>query len=239
MTLGKLGESHEKKSVPSLVKYLTVQITLHHGVIIQVDIMIMPVTNSRLVSSFLLPRNMSLFLNYFQKKYTNNQKDPRVEKICVFNSIVSNLAQIQQGPPFGNNKYTNGNPPSDADKAQLKLSNTFAHLVVSSTEVVAITLYTLDELLLLTWTQAQNSDDGKRETAQDTQKKTKARSKWQSVLSGIGWLFASNTPNNAMRPNNMYTSPSIITAAPPADYPEIHSEEALIQYLNNFLTKKW
>jgi len=94
---------------------------------------------------------MVLFLNYFRKKHLNHQKNPRLEKICAFHSIVLILAQIQQGPPFGDKELVNGNPPTPGEWTQLKLLNAFAHLVVSSTEVVAATVYTLEELTIMVW----------------------------------------------------------------------------------------
>lgn len=182
---------------------------------------------------------MALFLNYFRKKYPNHQEDPRLEKIRAFHSIVSILAQIQQGPPFGDHDLANGKPPSPAEWSRLKLSNAFAHLAVSSTEVAAATLYTPKELTVMAWIQDQDSGDDKPGAAQDTQKESELNSKLQSFLAKISWLFAFNTRNDAMRPGSKYQGPSIVKATPPADYPKSDSKEALIQYLEDFPTKKW
>jgi len=181
---------------------------------------------------------MALFLNYFRKKHHNHQEDPRLEKIRAFHSIVSILAQIQQGPPFGDNELANGNPPSPAERSRLKLSNAFAHLAVSSTEVVAATVYTPEELTVMTWILDQDAGDDEP-GAQDTQTKSELKSKFQLFLDRFGWLFTFNTPNDAMRPASKYQGPSIVKATPPADYPEGDSKETLLQYLDDFPTKKW
>lgn len=183
---------------------------------------------------------MALFLDYFRKKQPNNQEDLRLGKIRAFHSIVSILAQIQQGPPFGDKELANGNPPSPAERSRLKLSNAFAHLAVSSTEVVAATLYSPAELTVLAWIQDQDSGDDKPGAAQDTQKKSEElKSKFQLFLNKFSWLFAFNTPNDAMRQGSNYQGPSIVKATPPTDYPESDSKEALLQYLKDFPTKKW
>jgi len=62
------------------------------------------------------------------------------DKIHAFNSIVSILAQIQQGPPFQDHEMPYKTPPSALERLQLKLSNAFAHLAVANTDVVAAAL---------------------------------------------------------------------------------------------------
>ena len=81
------------------------------------------------------------------------------DKIRAFNSIVSILAQIQQGPPFQDNEMPNKNPPNRGERLQMRLSNAFAHLAVANTDVVAATLYTPHELTVMAWIQDQNSGD--------------------------------------------------------------------------------
>jgi hypothetical protein len=178
---------------------------------------------------------MALFFNYFRKKHSNHQEDTRLEKICAFHSITSILAQIQQGPPFEDKELANGNPASPAELSRLKLSNAFAHLAISSTEVVAATLYSPAELTVMAWIQDQGSDNDKPGAAQDTQKESELKSKFQSLFS---WLFAFNTPHDAGRSDSKYQAPKIVQATPPADYPKDDSAEALIQYLDDLPTKK-
>ena len=83
------------------------------------------------------------------------------DKIRAFNSIVSILAQIQQGEPFKDDEIPIAYPPDRSERLQLKLSNAFAHLAVADTEVVAATLYTPEELAVMTWMQDQDSNDTK------------------------------------------------------------------------------
>lgn len=162
-----------------------------------------------------------------------------MQKIHAFHSIVSILSQIQQGPPFGDKELANGSPPTPGERTRLKLSNAFAHLAVSSTEVVAATVYTPEELIIMAWIQDQDSGDDKPETAQDTKKKSESKSTIQFFLEKCSWLLAFNTPHNAMLPNSTYQGPSIVKAMPPADYPESDSKEALLQYLDDLPNKKW
>lgn len=181
----------------------------------------------------------SLVKKYFKKsanqpvqEHTTSTK----EKIRAFNSIVSILAQIQQGPPFQDNEMPNKNPPDRGERLQLKLSNAFAHLAVADVDVVAATLYTPTKLTVMAWIQDQNSDDqDKPEPAQNTQKEPESISLWDKIC----WLFACNTANDAMRPGSNYQGPSIVKATPPMDYPKrSDSKEALLQYLNDF-PKNW
>ena len=82
------------------------------------------------------------------------------DKIRAFNSIVSILAQIQQGEPFKYDEIPSANPPDRSEQLQLKLSNAFAHLAVADTsEVVAATLYTPEELAVVTWMQDEDPND--------------------------------------------------------------------------------
>jgi hypothetical protein len=184
-------------------------------------------------------------MNFFTKpadKPVQEHNSITKEKIRAFNSIVSILAQIQQGPPFQDNEMRNKNPPNHGERLRLKLSNAFAHLAVADNDVVAATLYTPYELTVMAWFQdhTQNSgdqDDPEAASAQDTgaQKEPKSTSLWGK----ISWLFACNTPNDAMRPGNNYQAPRIVEATPPTDYPKSSdSKEALLQYLDDF-PKKW
>ncbi|KIK01629.1 hypothetical protein K443DRAFT_122323 [Laccaria amethystina LaAM-08-1] len=98
-------------------------------------------------------------------------QDKIQDKIRAFNSIVSILAQIQQGEPFKDDEIPSANPPNRSEQLQLKLSNAFAHLAVAdNSEVVAATLYTPEELAVMTWVQDQDSNDqDKPEAAHVTQ----------------------------------------------------------------------
>ena len=159
------------------------------------------------------------------------------EKIRAFNSIVSILAQIQQGPPFKDNEMLNKNPPNRGERLQLKLSNAFAHLAVADTEVVAVTLYTPEELSVMAWIQDQNlGDQDKPEASQNTpNSELMPKSLWDKIC----WLFACNTRNSDMRPGSKYQGPCITKATPPMDYLKRgDSKEALLQYLDDFF-KKW
>jgi hypothetical protein len=162
------------------------------------------------------------------------------DKIRAFNSIVSILAQIQQGPPFQDNEMPNKNPPNRGERLQLKLSNAFAHLAVANTDVVAATLYTPQELTVMAWIQDQNSgDQDKPEAAQDTQKEPESKPKLTSLWDEVCWLFACNTTNKAMRAGSDYQGPSIVKATPPKGYPKgSDSKEDLLQYLDDF-SKNW
>jgi hypothetical protein len=182
------------------------------------------------------------------KKYFKKSADPPVqehitstkEKIRAFNSIVSILAQIQQGPPFQDNEMRNKNPPNRGERLQLKLSNAFVHLAVADIDVVAATLFTPEEITVMAWIQDQNSDDqDEPEAAQDTQKEPELMPKSKLPWDKISWLFASNTANDDMRPGSNYQGPCIIKAMPPTDYPKSDSKKALIQYLDNFPKKWW
>jgi hypothetical protein len=170
------------------------------------------------------------------KKYLKESTDQPVhehikkEKIRAFNSIVSILAQIQQGPPFRDNEMPIKNPPNRREQLQLGLSNAFAHLAVADTDVVVATLYTPGELTVMAWIQDQNSSD------QDTQKEPELMPKAMSLWDR---LFACNTANDAMSPGSNYQGPYIVKATPPTDYPKrSDSKEALLQYLDDF-PKKW
>jgi len=161
------------------------------------------------------------------------------EKIRAFNSIVSILAQIQQGPPFQDYEMPNKNPPNRDERLQLKLSNAFAHLAITTNEVVAATLYTPEKLTIMTWMQDHNSGyQDEPEAAQDTQKESESKPK-STVWDKICWLFACNTANTDMRPGSNYQGPCIVKPTPPKDYSKrSDSKEALLQYLDDF-PNKW
>lgn len=155
------------------------------------------------------------------------------DKIRAFNSIVSILAQIQQGEPFKYDEIPSANPPDQSEQLQLKLSNAFAHLAVADTsEVVAATLYTPEELAVVTWMQDEDPNDwDKPEAAQDTQK----ASLWEKIC----WLFATNTKTRDLKPGSSYEGPRIVRAAPPPDYPTAGDSKAnMLEYLGGF-PKNW
>jgi hypothetical protein len=186
-----------------------------------------------------LLRKMPSLKNIFKKVADIEPVDVQErihDKIRAFNSIVSILAQIQQGPPFRDNEMSQKNPPNPVERVQLKLSNAFAHLAVANTDVVAATLYTPQALSVMTWLQDQSSDDedqDKPEAAQDTHQKP--RWLWDKIC----WLFATNTKNTDMRPGSSYPGPRIVKATPPMGYPEGSDTRVnLLEYLDEF-PKKW
>ena len=148
------------------------------------------------------------------------------DKIRAFNSIVSILAQIQQGEPFKDDEIPSANPPDRSEQLQLKLSNAFTHLAVLDNDVVAATLYTPEELAVVTWMQDQDPDDqDKPKAAQDTQK----ASFWQ------------NTKIRDIRPGSSYNSsgPRIVKATKPPDYPTADDPKTnMLEYLRGF-SKNW
>jgi len=154
------------------------------------------------------------------------------DKIRAFNSIVSILAQIQQGEPFKDNEIPIAKPQNRNEQLQLKLSNAFAHLAVADTEVVAATLYTPEELAVMTWMQDQDSNDqDKPKATQDTQK----ASFWEKIC----WLFATNTKIRDLKPGSSYEGPHIVGAMPPLGYPTASdSKTNMLEYLNEF-PKNW
>lgn len=164
---------------------------------------------------------------------------PTNDKICAFNSIVSILAQIQQGPPFRDDEMANGKRPNQEEQIRLKLSNAFALLAVSNNDVVAATLYTPEKLSVMTWIQDQISDDQDKD-AQDTQREPESKPKSISLWDKMCWLFTYNTRHNAMQGGSNYQGPRIVKATQPTNYPTggNSSEENLIQYLDNF-PKRW
>ena len=160
-------------------------------------------------------------------------QDKIQDKIRAFNSILSILAQIQQGEPFKDDEIPSANPPDRSEQLQLKLSNAFAHLAVAdSSEVVAATLYTLEELAIMTWVQDQDpNDQDKPEAAHDTQK----ASFWEKIC----WLFATNTKIRDLKPGSNYEGLRIVTATPPPGYPTARDSKAnMLEYLSGF-PKNW
>jgi hypothetical protein len=150
------------------------------------------------------------------------------DKIRAFNSIVSILAQIQQGEPFKDDEIPSPNPPDGSERLQLKLSNAFANLAVADVEIVAATLYTPEELSILTWMQDQEVNDwDKPEAAQDTQEP----SFWKKIC----WLFATNTNISDLKPGSSYEGPRIVRATPPPGYPTASdSRTNMLEYLEEF-----
>lgn len=156
------------------------------------------------------------------------------DKIRAFNSIVSILAQIQQGEPFKDDEIPSPYPPDRSEQLQLKLSNVFAHLAVAENEIVAATMYTMEELAVLTWMQDQDPNDrDKPEIAQDTKK--------ASIWEKVSWLFATNTRLPDLKPGSDYRNkgPRIVKAEPSPDYPTASdSRTNLLEYLKGF-PKNW
>lgn len=195
--------------------------------------------------------------NLFKKNNDPNQEpaeetttdDTTKEKIRAFNSIISILAQIQQpGPLFQDNEMVNKNPPNQDELSQLKLSNAFALLAVSSTDVVAAAMHTPEELHVMAWMQDQDvqglQDNPEAEAAQAAETSNAAAdlnlgSISSKVWDRFAWLFATNTPHKAMNATSDYQGPCIVKATPPEAYANgSDSKEALLKYLNEF-SEKW
>lgn len=177
-------------------------------------------------------RNMDAFKNFFKKNTDQPDEPPTEDKIRAFHSIVSILAQIQQGPPFRDDEMAPKTPPNPEEVMRLRLSNAFAHLAVTDCEVVAATLYTPEKLTVMTWIQDQIQD----QDAQDTQPEPEPKSKTPSLWDRICCLFTCNTKKDAMRAGSDYKGPCIVKATQPKNYPMggNSSKENLLQYLDNF-----
>ena len=185
--------------------------------------------------------SMHSFKKYFKKRSTTDQpvaEHTTKDRIRAFSSIVSILAQIQQGPPFQDYELTNKNPPNRDEQLHLKLSNAFALLAVTDTSVAATTLYNPAELSVMAWIQEEYPGD-QNKAAQNTQKEPDSRPISTLLWDKICLLFAFNTRNDAMRPGSNYKGPCIVKATPPTNYPKTQSDPAaLLQYLDDF-PKKW
>jgi hypothetical protein len=185
----------------------------------------------------------------------NTTDDTTKEKIRAFNSIISILAQIQQpGPLFQDNEMVNKNPPNQSELSQLKLSNAFALLAVSSTDVVAAAMYTPYELHVMAWmqdqdvqgsqdnpeaAQAQKTSNAAAETSNAAAETSSVAADLKKVWDRFAWLFATNTPHKAMNATSDYQGPCIVKATPPETYANgSDSKEALLKYLNEF-SEKW
>lgn len=144
------------------------------------------------------------------------------EKIRAFNSIVSILAQIQEDPPFKDDELVNMHPPDEEEQIRLKFSNALTHLAVANNDVVAATWHSVNQLTM-TRLSDLSSDD------QDT-----------GIREKICWLFACNTPNDAIRPGSKYQGPRIVKATQPTGYPtgSGSSKENLLRYLRD-LPNNW
>jgi hypothetical protein len=149
------------------------------------------------------------------------------------------LAQIQEpGPPFKDHEVPFKTPPSRDERKHLRLSNAFALLAITNTEVVAATLYTPQALSVLAWMQDkdQSQDQDQDQPAQDQPVQDQPSSKF---LDRICWLFSTNTKNTDMRSGSTYPGPCIIGADSPEGYPEGGDPRAnMLQYLDEF-PKKW
>lgn len=163
------------------------------------------------------------------------QPQPRTvhDKICAFNSIMAILAQIQElRPPLKDHEVPFKTPPSSDEWKHLRLSNSFALLVITNTEVVAATLYTPQALSVLAWMQDK---DQSQDQDQDQDQPSSKFWDWERIC----WLFSTNTKNTDMRSGSMYPGPCIIGADSPEGYLEGGDPRAnMLQYLDEFL-KNW
>ena len=154
-------------------------------------------------------------------------------KIHAFNSIVSILAQIQEESALQCFKMPYKTPISVLKWLQLRLSNTFTHLAVTNTDVVAATLQALS---VMTWMQDQSFDDLANDQDKPAQDTKNPNLFWEK----ISWLFATNTKNVDMRHGSSYPGPCIIKAEPPVGYPKGSDPRVnLLQYLDEFPKKWW
>ena len=153
------------------------------------------------------------------------------------------LAQIQElGPPLKDHEVPFKTPPSSDERKHLRLSNSFALLAITNTEVVAATLYILQALSVLAWMQdkdqSQDQDQDQDQPAQDQPAQDQLSSKfwdWERIC----WLFSTNTKNMDMRSGSTYPGPCIIGADSPEGYPEGGDPRAnMLQYLDEF-SKNW
>lgn len=187
---------------------------------------------------FLLAIMIMFFSNLLQQSPKQPEEKPptQQDKIRAFNSIVSILAQIQQGAPFKDNEIPSPKPADSHERLQLKLSNAFAHLAITNTEVAAATLHTPGRLFVLTWMQDQGKDpdyQDKREDAQVPQNPLVLF--WEKLC----LILATNTNISDLKPDSGY-HPRIVGVVPPPGYPTASDDSRtnLLDYLDQF-PKKW
>jgi len=213
---------------------------------------------------------IKFFSNLFKQSPNQPVLEPptQQDKIRAFNSIVSILAEIQQGPPFNASEVPSAKPASPHEWLQLKLSNAFAHLAITDTEVAAATLHTPGQLSVLTWMQDQVLDDQDTDDQdepgaapvpqdpsiwdkfllmfaddQDTDDQDKPGAapvpQDPSIWNKLLLMFATNTKISDLNPKGGYQGPRIVGVAPPPGYPNTSDPKTnMLDYLDQF-PMKW